>query len=116
MEERYAKIEREILLERCHILCKVAGIDNKNDAHKYAGSMNKVTQSGMQRITRENQAILRRIQACDHVTIIWSGKKIHEKRGISENISEYPVHRLRKKLPSDLSEETSLAPFRRLQV
>ena len=43
MEER-EKIEREnrLLLEKTHIMQGGNSIDNKNDAHKYAGSMNVI--------------------------------------------------------------------------
>ncbi len=70
MEERYATIEREnrLLLEKMSsIMQGNHGIDNKLRKPKNVGSsMNKTYRKReLQRITRENQAILRRIQACE---------------------------------------------------
>ena len=102
MEERYAKIEREnrLLLEKMsHIMQGGNSIDNKNDAHKYAGSMNKsYRKAELQRITRENQAILRRIQACEpcYNHLEWEEDRMKNEEFL-ENISEYPVNRLKKK-------------------
>ena len=70
MEERYATIEREnrLLLEKMSAIMQGGhGIDNKLRKPKNVGSsMNKsFRKRELQRITEENQAILRRIQACE---------------------------------------------------
>ena len=70
MEERYATIEREnrLLLEKMSAIMQGGhGIDNKLRKPKNVGSsMNKsYRKRELQRITQENQAILRRIQACE---------------------------------------------------
>lgn len=70
MEERYATIEREnrLLLEKMSAIMQGGhGIDNRLRKPDNVGtSMNKsYRKKELQRITQENQAILRRIQACE---------------------------------------------------
>jgi len=70
MEERYATIEREnrLLLEKMSAIMQGGhGIDNRLRRPDNVGaSMNKsFRKKELQRITQENQAILRRIQACE---------------------------------------------------
>ena len=70
MEERYAQIEREnrLLLEKMSAIMQGGhGIDNRLRKPDNVGtSMNKsYRKKELQRITQENQAILRRIQACE---------------------------------------------------
>ena len=70
MEERYATIEREnrLLLEKMSAIMQGGhGIDNRLRKPANVGSsMNKsYRKRELQRITKENQAILRRIQACE---------------------------------------------------
>ena len=64
-EERFAKIEREnrILLEKMSHIMQHNALDNKCSAVKFGRSLNKSQRKlELQRITQENQAILRRIQ------------------------------------------------------
>ena len=102
MEERYATIEREnrLLLEKMsHIMQGGNSIDNKNNSHKFAGSMNKTYRKAeLQRITRENQAILRRIQACEpcYNHLEWEESRQQNEEWL-QNICEYPVDRLKPK-------------------
>lgn len=70
MEERFARIEREnqLLLEKMSYIMNTSSLDNKNSSLKYARSMNKsVRKKNLEKITRENQAILERIQAKEPV-------------------------------------------------
>ena len=64
--EHYAKIEREnrLLLEKMSAIMQGKhGLDNKCDSQKYAHSLNKpFRKKELQKITQENQSILRRIQ------------------------------------------------------
>ena len=80
MEERYAKIEREnrLLLEKMsHIMQGGNSIDNKNDAHKYAGGMNKsCRKAGCKKVLGRTKPYCAAYKLANHVTIIWSGKKI----------------------------------------
>ncbi|CAK4084800.1 unnamed protein product [Aphanomyces euteiches] len=93
-EERYATIEREnrILLEKMSFIMQHDTLDNKNDSIKHGHSLNKEQRKReLQRITAENQSILRRIQTrqptYDHVQ--WEEEaKLHEK--YAQNIREYP--------------------------
>ncbi|EQC39829.1 hypothetical protein SDRG_03249 [Saprolegnia diclina VS20] len=93
-EERYATIEREnrILLEKMSFIMQHDTLDNKNDSIKHGHSLNKGQRKrDLQRITAENQSILRRIQTrqptYDHVQ--WEEEaKLHEK--YAQNIREYP--------------------------
>mmetsp|Transcript_15374 Transcript_15374/g.22630 ORF Transcript_15374/g.22630 Transcript_15374/m.22630 type:complete len:191 (-) Transcript_15374:81-653(-) len=70
MEERFARIEREnqLLLEKMSYIMSSSSLDNKNKSLKYARSMNKqIRKKNLEKITRENQAILERIQAKEPV-------------------------------------------------
>jgi len=102
MEERYATIEREnrLLLEKMsHIMQGGNSIDNKNNVRQFAGSMNKTYRKmELQRITRENQAILRRIQACEpcYNHLEWEEDRMKQDEWL-QNICEYPVDRLKPK-------------------
>lgn len=66
MEERFAQIETEnrLLLEKMsHIMRFKGGIDCTNDSVKYSHSLgNDRRKRELQRITKENQKILKRIQ------------------------------------------------------
>mmetsp|Transcript_36549 Transcript_36549/g.44106 ORF Transcript_36549/g.44106 Transcript_36549/m.44106 type:complete len:186 (-) Transcript_36549:61-618(-) len=66
MEDRFAQIESEnrLLLEKMsHIMRYKGGIDNENDSHRYAHSLNKERRKReLQRVTKQNQQILKRIQ------------------------------------------------------
>ncbi|KAL7543397.1 hypothetical protein ACHAXR_013323 [Thalassiosira sp. AJA248-18] len=66
MEERFAQIETEnrLLLEKMsHIMRFKGGIDCTNDSIKYSQSLSKERRKReLQRITKENQKILKRIQ------------------------------------------------------
>ncbi|DAZ95650.1 TPA: hypothetical protein N0F65_002279 [Lagenidium giganteum] len=93
-EERYAEIEREnrILLEKMSHIMQNETLDNKNQSITYSHSLNKGQRKReLQKITSENQAILRRIQmrepTYDHMQWLEDAKK-NEKYAL--NIREYP--------------------------
>lgn len=81
MEERYAKIEREnrLLLEKMSAIMQGGhGIDNRRKGPRNVGSMNKTYRKmQLQKITQENQAILRRIQACEpsYNHLVWNEER-----------------------------------------
>jgi E3 ubiquitin-protein ligase TRIP12 len=94
-EERYAEIEREnrILLEKMSFIMQNETLDNKNASVNYGHSLNKsLRKRELQKITAENQAILRRIQTreptYDHLQWLEDAKR-HEK--YAANIREYPT-------------------------
>lgn len=96
MEERYATIEREnrLLLEKMSAIMQGGhGIDNKLRKPKNVGnSMNKsYRKRELQRITQENQAILRRIQACEPSLNrqVWEEERRRNERWL-RNICENP--------------------------
>ena len=67
MEERYAEIERDnrLLLEKMSYIMRHSSLDNDNQM-QYAHSLNREQRKReLQRITRENQNILGRIQAAE---------------------------------------------------
>ncbi|KAH7479835.1 hypothetical protein PRIC1_008612 [Phytophthora ramorum] len=93
-EERYAEIEREnrILLEKMSTIMQGDSLDNKNQSIAYGHSLNKgLRKRELQKITSENQAILRRIQmrepTYDHVQWEEDAKKNER---YAANIREYP--------------------------
>mmetsp|Transcript_15910 Transcript_15910/g.40213 ORF Transcript_15910/g.40213 Transcript_15910/m.40213 type:complete len:223 (+) Transcript_15910:207-875(+) len=95
MEDRFVRIEREnrLLLEKMsHIMSKKT-LDNENDSFKYVRSLNKsYRKRELQRITVENQEILRRIQQREpfYNHAQWEeDRKAHEQ--YMRNICEYPV-------------------------
>ena len=96
MEERYAKIEREnrLLLEKMSSIKQGGhGIDNRRKRKIKVGSMNKTFRKmELQRITQENQAILRRIQACQpsYNHLRWQQERKQHILNL-KNICEYPV-------------------------
>lgn len=92
-EERYAEIEREnrILLEKMSFIMQNDTLDNKNQSITYSHSLNKgYRKRELQKITSENQAILRRIQLSeptyDHVQ--WEEDAKRNER-YAANIREY---------------------------
>jgi E3 ubiquitin-protein ligase TRIP12 len=92
-EERYAEIEREnrILLEKMSHIMQNETLDNKNQSIVYSHSLNKgLRKRELQKITSENQAILRRIQmrepTYDHVQ--WEEEAKKNER-YAANIREY---------------------------
>mmetsp|Transcript_3885 Transcript_3885/g.8666 ORF Transcript_3885/g.8666 Transcript_3885/m.8666 type:complete len:183 (-) Transcript_3885:2097-2645(-) len=100
MEDRFAQIETEnrILLEKMsHIMRHKGGIDNKNESTKYSHSLGKEQRKReLQRITKENQKILRRIQDArptyNHCEWEEDAKKNED---ILANISEFKTRPLR---------------------
>jgi len=94
MEERYAEIERDnrLLLEKMSYIMRHSSLDNDNQM-QYAHSLNREQRKReLQRITRENQNILGRIQAAeptyDH--LVWAEhEKQHEE--YMKNICELPL-------------------------
>ncbi|KAJ8601482.1 hypothetical protein CTAYLR_005710 [Chrysophaeum taylorii] len=93
LEERYAEIERDnrLLLEKMSYIMRHSSLPN--DSQSYAHSLNREARKReLQRITRENQHILSRIQAAeptyDHLA--WAE---HEKQHqeYMKNICELPV-------------------------
>ena len=93
LEERYAEIERDnrLLLEKMSFIMRHSSYDdNKN---QYAHSLNREQRKReLQRITRENQNILTRIQAAeptyDHLAWVQHEKQHDE---YLKNICELPV-------------------------
>jgi hypothetical protein len=70
VEEKFARIEHEnqLLLQKMSSIMNSSTLDNKNQSLQYARSMNKqVRKQNLEKITRENQAILERIQAKEPV-------------------------------------------------
>mmetsp|Transcript_27786 Transcript_27786/g.55539 ORF Transcript_27786/g.55539 Transcript_27786/m.55539 type:complete len:184 (-) Transcript_27786:66-617(-) len=93
MEERFATIEREnrILLEKMSYIMQHNTLDNVNSTAQYSRSLNKdARKRELQRITQENQAILRRIQQSepnyDHMTWLEEARRNEE---YAKNISEF---------------------------
>ncbi|TMW68359.1 hypothetical protein Poli38472_005827 [Pythium oligandrum] len=93
-EERYAEIEREnrILLEKMSHIMQNETLDNKNQSITYSHSLNKESRKReLQKITAENQAILRRIQmrepTYDHLQWAEEAKRNDQ---YAANIREYP--------------------------
>jgi hypothetical protein len=93
MEDRFAVIEREnqLLLEKMSYIMNTSSLDNKNTSLKFARSMNKqVRKANLEKITRENQAILERIQAKEPVYnhVKWEQDREQTVKYL-RNISEY---------------------------
>ncbi|GBG27875.1 Hypothetical Protein FCC1311_040982 [Hondaea fermentalgiana] len=98
MEEHFLKIEREnrLLLEKMSYIMSQKALDNKNEAAARQGtkSLNKsYRKKELQRITEENQKILRRIQErqpyYNHAQ--WEEERRLQERYV-RNICEYPVN------------------------
>lgn len=95
MEERFAQIEREnrLLLEKMSYIMQRDTLDNKCSALKYGRSLNKAFRKReLQRITHENQAILRRIQAREpnYNHLDWEESRRKNEQYL-KNIAEYPL-------------------------
>ena len=95
MEERFAQIEREnrLLLEKMSFIMQRDTLDNKCSALKYGRSLNKAFRKReLQRITQENQAILRRIQAREpnYNHLDWEESRRKNEQYL-KNIAEYPL-------------------------
>ena len=95
MEERFAQIEREnrLLLEKMSYIMQRDTQDNKCSALKYGRSLNKAFRKReLQRITQENQAILRRIQAREpnYNHLDWEESRRKNEQYL-RNIAEYPL-------------------------
>jgi len=94
MEERFATIEREnrMLLEKMSYIMRFkGGIDNRNDSLQYGRSLNKDSRKReLQKITKQNQLILRRIQEAaptfDHLQ--WA-EEARVNDGFMQNICEF---------------------------
>mmetsp|Transcript_41293 Transcript_41293/g.54284 ORF Transcript_41293/g.54284 Transcript_41293/m.54284 type:complete len:191 (+) Transcript_41293:77-649(+) len=93
MEDRFATIERDnrILLEKMSYIMRRNQFDNVNQSTQYAHSLNKEARKrDLQRITRENQGILRRIQQAephyDHLKWEDEARKVEQYKN---NICEY---------------------------
>jgi len=101
MEDRYTKIEREnrLLLEKMSHIMQKKSLDNSNQSWKYTKSLNKsYRKQQLQKITQENQDILRRIQQREphYNHVEWEeDRKVHEQ--YLRNICEYPVDERREK-------------------
>ena len=68
MEERFAEIERDnrLLLEKMSYIMRHQSMDIREDTGEYSQSLNRERRKReLQRITRENQKILARIQAAE---------------------------------------------------
>lgn len=97
MEERLAEIERDnrLLLDKMSFIMRHNTLDNVNTSTQYGHSLNKdLRKRELQRITKENQAILRRIQhsepTYDHMA--WMEEAQQNDRYM-RNICELPVQR-----------------------
>ena len=95
MEERFSKIEREnrLLLEKMsHIMQKdTMGLKNTSHAKRGKSLNNPYRKKELQRITMENQHILKRIQRREptYNHVAWEeDRKVHE--SYLRNICEYP--------------------------
>ncbi|GMI55514.1 hypothetical protein ScalyP_jg7841 [Parmales sp. scaly parma] len=101
MEERFATIEREnrMLLEKMSYIMRFkGGIDNKNDSLQYGRSLNKdCRKRELQKITKQNQLILRRIQEAtptfDHLQ--WA-EEARVNDGFMQNICEFQPQTLKR--------------------
>ena len=110
MEERFAQIETEnrLLLEKMsHIMRFKGGIDCTNDSVKYSHSLSKERRKReLQRITKDNQKILKRIQAArptyNHRKWEEEAKRSDE---ILQNICEFKPQNVRR---SEEQDEDSL--------
>jgi len=93
MEDRYAQIEHEnrLLLSKMSDIMQKGSMDNVSNAWQYGHSLNRTNRrKELQRITEENQSILRRIQGVqpfyDHWK--WEEEAIKAEK-LAESISEY---------------------------
>jgi hypothetical protein len=92
--DRFAQIEHEnrLLLHRMSEIMSRKTIDNASSSLKFGKSLNRESRKReLQRITRENQSILRRIQSAEPVYNHWKW----EEEGIAhaklvESMQEYP--------------------------
>lgn len=94
LEDRFSKIERDnrLLLNKMSLIMQKNTLDNRNQSWRYARSLNKsYRKKELERITVENQQILRRIQEREpnynHTKWI-EDRKLSE--GYLKNICEYP--------------------------
>merc|ERR1711988_1532257 len=81
MEERFAEIERDnrLLLEKMSFIMRHNSLDNENPM-QYAHSLNRESRKReLQRITRENQSILRRIRRQNRLTITLLGQSMRRR-------------------------------------
>eukprot|EP00750_Incisomonas_marina_P033834 INCI998.1.p1 GENE.INCI998.1~~INCI998.1.p1 ORF type:complete len:190 (+),score=50.00 INCI998.1:167-736(+) len=106
MEERFARIEREnqLLLEKMSYIMNSSTLDNKNTSLRFARSMNKQNRkANLEKITRENQAILERIQAKEPVYnhLKWEHERQQNVKYM-QNISEYGDLPLERRAPPKL--------------
>ena len=87
MEERYAQIERDnrLLLEKMSYIMRHQSMDIREDTGEYSQSLNRERRKReLQRITRENQKILARIQAIEPTYDRIVGRARAEPRGDDE--------------------------------
>eukprot|EP01138_Halocafeteria_seosinensis_P008999 gb/GECG01009198.1/.p1 GENE.gb/GECG01009198.1/~~gb/GECG01009198.1/.p1 ORF type:complete len:269 (+),score=34.20 gb/GECG01009198.1/:1-807(+) len=93
LEERYAKIEHEnrVLLQKMSEIMQSDGLDNINEEQQYGHSMNRTQRKReLQKITRENQQILRRIQQTMPMYNHWEWERDREyQERLVNNICEY---------------------------
>lgn len=98
MEERYSEIEKDnrLLLEKMSYIMRHNSLDNQNESSKYGHSLNHGQRKReLARITKENQAILRRLQQSeptyDHMEWDDAARKNDE---YMRNICEMPSKNL----------------------
>jgi len=93
MEDRFATIERDnrILLEKMSYIMRRNQFDNTNESTAYAHSLNKEARKReLQKITRENQGILRRIQQSEpHYNHMKWAEEARRNEEYKKNICEY---------------------------
>lgn len=116
MEDRFAQIENEnrLLLEKMsHIMRFKGGIDCTNDSVKYSHSLSKERRRReLQRITKENQKILKRIQDArpTYNHIGWE-EEAQRNREILENISEFKTRPVSKAKDDDVFDDFGYLDF-----
>lgn len=107
MEDRYAQIEHEnrLLLSKMSDIMQKGSMDNVSNAWQYGHSLNRTNRrKELQRITEENQQILRRIQGVQPFYNHWKWEEEAIKaEKLAESISEYkhrPTGAMRSKSPT----------------
>mmetsp|Transcript_13447 Transcript_13447/g.24054 ORF Transcript_13447/g.24054 Transcript_13447/m.24054 type:complete len:219 (-) Transcript_13447:8-664(-) len=99
LEDRFIRIEREnrMLLERMSSIMQKKGLDNDSRRHQVKSLNKSYRKKELQRITQENQNILRRIQHSEpnYSYMQWEeDRRNHEQ--YMKNICEYPYQKQKK--------------------
>jgi len=110
---QYAEIDREnrLLLERLAKIMQQKTIDNENDALKYKKSLSQTTRrQELERITDENQRLLRRIQEAEPCYNHLKWEEAAQTREVYlRNMTEFPdtFEENRRKLMASLAKDTT---------